>query len=108
MKAWGILAWSICLEVTGSMCIKFSDGFSKTLPTLSVFILYGLSFWGLSVALKDIEIGTAYAVWAGSGTALVAILGILFFGDKATALKLASLGLIIAGVIGLNLAGGHS
>lgn len=105
MKSWLILMAAIFTEVGGTTCIKFSDGFTNLIPTVGVFVLYGLSFWGLSIALRDIEMGTAYAVWSGVGTVLVACIGFTFFGDKATALKLASITLIIAGVIGLKFAG---
>ena len=68
---------------------------------------YGLSFWMLALVLRDMPIGLTYAVWAAVGTALIAAIGIVAFGEPATALKLLSLGLIIAGVVGLNLAGSH-
>ena len=68
---------------------------------------YGLSFWMLALVLRDMPIGLTYAVWAAVGTALIAAIGIVAFGEPATALKLLSLGLIIAGVVGLNLAGAH-
>ena len=68
---------------------------------------YGLSFWMLALVLRDLPIGLTYAVWAAVGTALIAAIGIVAFGEPATTLKLLSLGLIIAGVVGLNLAGSH-
>ncbi len=100
---WLILLFAILTEVGGTVALKFSEGFSRIIPTLLVFVLYGLSFWGLAVALKKIEVGVAYAVWSGVGTAVVALLGIWFLGEKATVLKMASLALIITGVIGLNI-----
>lgn len=108
LKVWMLLILSICMEVTGTSCIKMSAGFTKLLPTVGVFVLYGLSFWGLAVVVKNIDLSTAYAVWSGLGTALVALVGIMFFGDHVTGLKVLSIGLIIAGVIGLNMAGGSS
>ena len=68
---------------------------------------YGLSFWMLALVLRDMPIGLTYAVWAAVGTALIAAIGIVAFGEPATTLKLLSLGLIIAGVVGLNMAGSH-
>ena len=68
---------------------------------------YGLSFWMLALVLRELPIGLTYAVWAAAGTALIAAIGIVAFGEPATTLKLLSLGLIIAGVVGLNLAGSH-
>lgn len=102
MKSWFILILSILLEVAGTTNLKLAQGFTKVIPTLLVFLFYGLSFWGLSTALKTIEIGMAYAIWAGLGTALVVLIGVLFFGEKTTALKMISIALIIAGVVGLR------
>jgi len=68
---------------------------------------YGLSFWMLALVLRDLPIGLTYAVWAAVGTALIAAIGIVAFGEPATTMKLLSLALIIAGTIGLNLAGSH-
>lgn len=104
MNSWLLLFATICVEVAGTTCMKLADGFTRLVPTVGVFVLYGLSFWGLSVVLKKIELGTTYAIWSGLGTVLVALLGFAFFGDKATPLKLVSIGLIVVGVIGLNLA----
>ena len=104
LQSWLILLASICVEVGGTTCLKFSEGFTRPLPTAGVFALYGLSFWGLSVVLKHIEIGMAYAVWSGLGTALVAMVGFTFFGDRITALKILSIVLIVAGVAGLKFA----
>ena len=103
MNAWLILILSILVEVCGTTCMKLSNGFTKLVPSVAVFVFYGLSFWGFSLALKkQLELGLAYAVWAGVGTALVALIGFIFFGDRVTALKLVSMLLIIAGVIGLK------
>lgn len=104
LKSWLLLFATICAEVSGTTCMKLSDGFTKPLPVLGVIVLYGLSFWGLSVVVRDIELGTAYAVWSGVGTALVALLGVFFFGDRVTLFKVLSICMIIAGVVGLKLA----
>ncbi|SDL61614.1 small multidrug resistance pump [Maridesulfovibrio ferrireducens] len=102
LYSWMILFISIFAEVSGTLCLKYSHGFSRIIPTIFVFIFYGLSFWGLSVVLKKIEVGIAYAVWAGIGTAAVALIGICFLGERVSAMKIASLMLIIVGVVGLN------
>jgi len=68
---------------------------------------YALSFWLLALVLKQISVGTTYAIWAGAGTAAVALIGIVALGEPATAVKIGSIALIIAGVIGLNLSGAH-
>ena len=68
---------------------------------------YGVSFWMLALVLKELPVGLTYAVWAAVGTALIAAVGIIAFGEPAGTFKLLSLGLIIAGVVGLNLSGAH-
>lgn len=103
--AWIALAVSIILEVAGTTSLKLSDGFSRLTPSILVCVFYGISFYAFAHAIKKIDLGTAYAVWAGSGTALVAIVGFIWFQDSVTALKILSLGLIVAGVAGLNYAG---
>jgi len=86
--------------------MKLSEGFTKTVPSILLFVFYLLSFGMLTLALKRIEVGVAYAVWSGVGTALIATIGVLWFKEPITALKLVSLALIIGGVVGLNLGGG--
>ena len=83
--------------------MKLSQGFTKVWPSILLFVFYGLCFSFLTLALKEIEISVAYAVWSGMGTALIATIGILYFREPVTVIKITSLGLIIAGVIGLNL-----
>ncbi len=100
------LVLAILLEVSGTTCMKLSEGFTRLLPSILLFVFYLLSFGMLTLALKKIDVSVAYAVWSGVGTALIATIGVLWFKEPATAMKLISLGLIIAGVIGLNLGGG--
>ncbi len=103
MQYWIYLFFAIVLEVAGTTSMKLSEGFSKLIPSAFIFIFYGAAFIPLTLALKKIDIGVAYAVWSGVGMALIAIIGILHFREPATALKLVSLGLVILGVVGLNL-----
>lgn len=103
--AWVILAISIILEVAGTTALKVSDGFSRLTPSVLVLVFYGISFYAFAHAVKKIDLSTAYAVWAGSGTALVAIVGFIWFQDTITTLKIVCLCLIVAGVAGLNYAG---
>jgi len=86
--------------------MKLSEGFTKTVPSILLFVFYSLSFGMLTLALKRIDVSVAYAVWSGVGTALIATIGVLWFKEPITALKLISLGLIVGGVVGLNLGGG--
>ncbi len=102
-----LLSLAIVTEVAGTVALRYSDGFTRLLPSAAVVVGYGISFWLLALVLKELSIGLTYAVWSAAGTALIAALGMVAFGEPATALKLASLGLIIAGVIGLNIAGAH-
>ena len=103
---WIYLVLAILLEVSGTTCMKLSEGFTRMLPSVLLFVFYTLSFVMLTLALRKIDVSVAYAVWSGVGTALIATIGVLWFKEPATALKLISLGLIIIGVVGLNLSGG--
>ena len=103
---WLYLALAILLEVCGTTCMKLSEGFTRMVPSILIFVFYTLSFGMLTLALKRIEVSVAYAVWSGVGTAFIATIGVLWFKEPATAMKLISLGLIIIGVVGLNLSGG--
>ena len=105
MPAGVLLAIAIAAEVAATVSLRYSDGFSKPLPSVIVVLGYATSFWLLSLILKELSVGTTYAIWAGAGTAAIAVIGIVALGEPATAIKLASIALIIAGVIGLNLSG---
>jgi small multidrug resistance pump len=100
---WIYLLSAIVLEVGGTLSLKLSDGLVKRGPVLLMVLLYGLSFFAFSHALKHMEVGTAYAIFSALGTALMASAGILWFNEPATAVRLVSLMLIILGVVGLNL-----
>jgi small multidrug resistance pump len=102
---WVYLVLAIVLEVAGTTSMKLSEGFTKFWPAVAVAVCYGVSIYLLALALKRIDVSVAYAVWSGVGTALVAAIGVLWFREPLTALKLASLILIVAGVVGLNLGG---
>jgi small multidrug resistance pump len=102
-----MLAAAIALEVVATVALKASDGFSRPVPSAIVVAGYLLSFWLLALVLKQLSVGTTYAIWSAVGTAAVALIGIAMYGETASMLKLASLGLIVLGVIGLNAAGAH-
>ena len=102
-NSWLLLAFAITMEVAGTTSMKLSQGFTRTLPSIAIVVFYGLSFTALTFALKRLEVGVAYAIWAGAGTALIALIGVAAFGESLTPLKLISLVLIIAGVVGLQL-----
>jgi len=105
MQSWFLLVAAIAAEVGGTTCLKLSEGFSRLVPSLAVVVLYTLSFVFLASVLKSIDLGVAYAIWAGLGTALVAGVGFLVFGEAISAVRLLSIGLIILGVVGLQLSG---
>jgi small multidrug resistance pump len=105
MDAWILLALAIVLEVAGTTCMKLSGGFTKVLPSALLFVFYAAAFTALNFALRKIDVSIAYAIWAGVGTALVAVIGAVYFREHLTAFKLFSIALIIIGVVGLNLGG---
>ena len=102
-----LLTIAILAEVAGTVALKYTNGFTNLGPSALVVAGYGLSFWMLALVLRDLPIGLTYAVWAAVGTALIAAIGIFAFGEPATTMKLLSLALIIAGAVGLNVAGSH-
>jgi len=103
MTTWLLLIAAIVFEVFGTVSMKLSLGFTKLLPSVAVFVFYGLSFTGLTLVLKSIDVSVAYAVWSGLGTAIIAVIGIGWFKEPISILKVVSLGMIIVGVVGLNL-----
>ncbi len=111
MGGWGLLGLAILTEVIGTTALRASNdasGGGKWALIAVVAIGYGLSFWFLALVLKHIQLGIAYAVWAGVGTAITAAVGVALFGEAVTALKFACIALIVVGVVGLNLSGaGH-
>ena len=82
------LAAAITSEVIGTLALKASDGFSRPLPAAIVVVGYGLSFWLLALVLKHFSVGTTYAIWSAVGTAAIAIIGVIAYGETANALKL--------------------
>ena len=101
--AWAILFVAGLLEIGWAIGLKYTDGFSRLIPSVLTLAAMAGSIILLGLALKTLPIGTAYAVWTGIGAVGTAILGIILFGDPATALRLACIGLIVAGIIGLKL-----
>ena len=104
--AWIILILSGMLEAGWALSLKASDGFSKLWPSAAFVVMLVLSMVGLSIALKTLPVGVAYGVWVGIGASLTAVLAVVLFDESVTVLKVVSLVLIVAGVVGLNLSGG--
>lgn len=103
MKSWLFLAVAIIGEVAATSALKSSDGFTKLAPSAVVVVGYGVAFYFLSLALKSIPVGIAYAVWAGLGIVLVAGIAWLLHGQRLDAWALVGIGLIVSGVAVLNL-----
>jgi small multidrug resistance pump len=101
--SWVYLILAIITEVIGTGAMKLSHGFTKIVPSILMLAFYGLSFAFLTLAVKKIDVSTGYAIWAGIVTALVATVGILYFKEPVTMVKIASIALIVLGVIGLTL-----
>lgn len=102
--SWVFLFVAGLLEIGWAIGLKYTDGFTKLWPTVGTVIALVASFLLLGLALKTLPVGTAYAIWVGIGAAGTALLGIFLFGESIDVLKLVSLGLICAGIVGLKLA----
>jgi len=107
MSAYVLLVISIVSEVFGSSLLKVTNGFKKLLPTLGVIIGYAVAFYCLSLTLKTLPLGMAYAVWAGLGTALTALVGVIIYNEKLNFKMGIGLIFIICGVVLLNIDGTH-
>ena len=103
MNYYYLLLLAILFEVCGTVCMKLSEGLSRLLPSILIFVFYAISFFIFTLALRGIDVSIAYAIWAGLGTALITVVGIFWFKEPVNALKIASLFVVMAGVIGLNL-----
>ncbi|MCG5217814.1 DMT family transporter [Streptosporangium sp. KLBMP 9127] len=105
--AWILLIVAGLFEVAMAYSLKMSDGFSHVWWAAGFLGFALLSFGLLALALKDLQVGTAYAVWTGIGAVGTAALGMIALGDDTSLVRIVSIGLILAGVVGLNLAGAH-
>ncbi|TYT74343.1 DMT family transporter [Desulfobotulus mexicanus] len=99
---WVFLSVAIFAEVCGTLALKASDGFTNLYPSIVVLLSYTIAFYCLSLTLRSIPVGIAYAVWAGAGVALIAILAWIFMGQKLDWAAIFGLSLIVAGVVVLN------
>ena len=101
--AWFILFIAGLFEIGWAIGLKYTEGFTRLWPTIGTIVAMALSVGLLGIAMKSLPVGTAYAVWVGVGAVGTAILGIVLLGEAATAGRLVSLGLIVAGIVGLKL-----
>ena len=103
-QAWAVLGGAILLEVAGTTCMRLSEGFTKLTPSVLIFVFYALSFALNTFVIRVLGLSVVYGVWSGVGTVLTALIGVYYFREPATAIKLVSIGLIIIGVMGLHAA----
>ncbi|HEV7327923.1 MAG TPA: quaternary ammonium compound efflux SMR transporter SugE [Bosea sp. (in: a-proteobacteria)] len=101
--AWTYLFFAGLFEIGWAIGLKYTHGFTRLVPTVLTVASMAVSLGLLGLALKSLPLGTAYAIWTGIGTIGTAVLGIILFGEPATALRLACVGLIVAGIVGLKL-----
>lgn len=103
--SWLFLILGVFAEIIGTTSMKLSEGFTKLLPSMSIFVFYGLSLSLVTLSLKKIDISVAYAIWSGVGTATIAVIGLIYFKEQLSLIKIVSIALIILGVVGLNVGG---
>lgn len=108
MQSWLFLSLAIIAEVIATSFLKSSEGFTKLWPSLVVIVGYGLAFYFLSLTLKNISMGIAYAVWAGAGIVLITTAGWVFLGQKLNVPTMLGMGLIVAGVVVVNVFSSHN
>ena len=102
--SWFILLLAGLFEIAWAIGLKYTEGFTRLWPTLGTVAAMGVSITLLGLAMKSLPLGTAYALWVGIGAVGTALLGMLLFDEPATVARLVSLGLIVAGLVGLKLA----
>ncbi|WP_433604294.1 DMT family transporter [Dactylosporangium sp. CA-139114] len=105
--AYVMLGLAIAVEVAGTSLLKTTEGFTKLWPTLGVLVAYTLAFLFMAQSVKVVPVGVAYAMWSGLGTAAIVAIGAMFLGEPLSLLKVLGVGLVIAGVVVLNLGGAH-
>lgn len=103
MIAWLLLFFAIVMEVSGTTCMKLSQGFTQLWPSILVLVFYGFSFTASTFALKTIDISIAYAIWMAVGATMIALVGAFWFNEQLSPLKIIALVMIVAGVVLLNI-----
>lgn len=101
---WVTLVFAIAFEVAGTTSMKLSEGFTKLVPSVAIFVCYAFAFALLTLTLRTMGVGITYAIWSGVGTVATAIIGVLVFGESMGLLKVGCIALITIGVVGLMLA----
>ncbi len=101
--SWVYLVLAGLFEIGWAIGLKHTDGFTRPVPTILTVAVMAISIWLLGLALRTLPVGTGYAIWTGIGTVGTVLVGILVFGEAATPARIASIGLIVAGIAGLKL-----
>jgi len=101
-QAWAVLSVAILLEVAGTTSMRLSEGFTRLTPSVMIFVFYAASFALNTLVIRVLGLSVVYGVWSGVGTVLTALIGIYYFKEPATAIKMVSIGLIVIGVMGLH------
>ena len=101
-QAWWLLSVAIFFEICGTVCMRLSDGFTRLTPSMLLFIFYAISFALNTFVIKVLGLSVVYAVWSGVGTVITAAIGIWYFKEAATAMKMVSIGLVVIGVMGVH------
>lgn len=105
--AWIYLGFAGLLEVLWATTMKYSDGFTRLTPSIATAIAMAGSVWLLALAMRSLPLGTAYAIWTGIGAVGAFVVGIVMLGETVTLGRIASVALIVAGMVGLKLSSGH-
>ena len=103
MASWLYLFVAIVLEVIGTTCMKLSEGFTRLWPSIVVAVTYIVSLGLFTIAIKRIDVSVAYAIWSGLGTALISVIGFTYFKEALTPVRVGSICMIVAGVVGLQI-----
>ncbi|MEE4301192.1 MAG: multidrug efflux SMR transporter [Pseudomonadales bacterium] len=103
MYGWMALLVAIAFEIAGTTFMKLSDGFAKLGPSIGLVVCYAFSFGALTLALRTVDIGVGYAIWSGMGTAAIAVIGVILFGEVLSFERAFWIMLIVVGVVGLQL-----
>ncbi|MFT6005877.1 MAG: small multidrug resistance pump [Pseudoalteromonas tetraodonis] len=103
MNAWIYLLFGILFEVVGTTALKYSNGFTESLPSMICVSCFVIALYCLSLSVKELDISVVYAIWSGVGIAVISLIGVFYFQESMTFSKLFFIGLIVAGVVGLQL-----
>ncbi|MGR8948453.1 MAG: DMT family transporter [Gammaproteobacteria bacterium] len=102
-RAWGLLCIAVMCEIAGAIGLRFAEGFTLVLPTVSALAAFAVALYLVSHVMRELPVSVAYPIWAGGGTAGVALIGIIFLGETLTTMKAAGIALVMIGVVLVNI-----